>query len=54
MTLEDRVHAFRLQLFRRAKELGNVSQACEEFGISRSFYYQLRQRFAYGLSVLRA
>jgi hypothetical protein len=26
MTLEDRVHAFRLQLFRRAKELGNVSK----------------------------
>jgi transposase InsO family protein len=45
MTLEDSVHAFRLQLFRRAEELSNVSQACEEFGVSRSLYYQLRRRF---------
>jgi transposase-like protein len=45
MTLEDRVHAFRLQLFRRAEELGNVSAACRELGVSRSLYYQLRKRF---------
>lgn len=45
MTLEDKVHAFRLLLFRRAQELGNVSAACEELGVSRSLYYQLRQRF---------
>jgi transposase InsO family protein len=45
MTLEDKVHAFRLHVFRRAQELGNVSGACRELGISRSFYYQLRQRF---------
>ena len=45
MTLEDKVHAFRLHLFRRAQELGNVSAACRELGVSRSFYYQLRQRF---------
>jgi hypothetical protein len=30
MTLEDKVHAFRLRLFRRAEELGNVSAACRE------------------------
>ena len=30
MTLEDKVHGFRLHLFRRAQELGNVSAACEE------------------------
>ena len=54
MTLEDSVHAFRLQIFRRAEELGNVSQACEELGVSRSFYYQLRQRFLrYGADGLR-
>ena len=29
MTLEDKVHGFRLHLFRRAQELGNVSAACE-------------------------
>jgi transposase len=45
MTLEDKVHAFRLHLFRRAQELGNVSAACRELGVSRSLYYQLRQRF---------
>jgi transposase len=45
MTLEDKVHAFRLLLFRRACELHNVSAACRELGISRSLYYQLRRRF---------
>ena len=45
MTLEDKVHAFRLHLFRRAQELGNVSAACQELGVSRSLYYQLRKRF---------
>jgi transposase InsO family protein len=44
MTLEDRVHAQRLRLFRRAAELGNVSAACREAGISRSLYYGLRGR----------
>jgi transposase InsO family protein len=45
MTLEDKVHAFRLHLFRRAQELGNVRAACQELGVSRSLYYQLRKRF---------
>ena len=45
MTLEDKVHAFRLHLFRRAQETGNVSAACRELGVSRSLYYQLRGRF---------
>ena len=45
MTLEDKVHAFRLHLFRRAQEIGNVSAACRELGVSRSLYYQLRERF---------
>lgn len=45
MTLEDSVHAFRLRLFRRAVELGNVSAACAEHGVSRSLYYQLRSRY---------
>ena len=45
MTLEDKVHAFRLHLFRRAQELGNVSGACRELGVSRSLYYQLRERY---------
>ncbi len=45
MTLDDRVHALRLRLFRQAEELGNVSEACRQAGISRSGYYQLRARF---------
>ncbi len=33
----------------RAQELGNVSQACREAGISRSLFYRWRQRsLAYG------
>ena len=45
MTLEDRVHAQRLRLFRRAEELGNVSAACREAGVARSYYYRLQGRF---------
>ena len=42
MTLEDKVHAQRLRLFRRAEELGNVSAACREAGVARSYYYRLQ------------
>jgi IS30 family transposase len=45
MTLEEKVHLQRLRLFRRAEELGNVSEACREAGIARSLYYQLRDRY---------
>jgi hypothetical protein len=45
VTLEEKVHLQRLRLFRRAEELGNVSEACREAGIARSLYYQLRDRF---------
>ncbi len=45
MTLDDKVHAQRLRLFRRAEELGNVSQACREAGVARSLYYQFRSRY---------
>ena len=45
MTLEDKVHAQRLRLFRRAQELGNVSAACREAGVARSYYYRLQGRF---------
>jgi hypothetical protein len=41
MTLEDRVQAQRLYVFRRAEELGNVSAACREAGISRARFYAL-------------
>jgi transposase InsO family protein len=45
MTLEDRVQAQRLLAFRRAGELGNVSAACRELGMSRALFYRLRKRF---------
>jgi len=39
MTLKDSIHGLRLRVMRRAAELGNVSQACREAGISRSLFY---------------
>jgi transposase len=45
MTLEEKLHLQRLRLFRRAEEIGNVSEACREAGVSRSLYYQLRDRY---------
>ena len=53
MTLEDKVHAFRLRVLQRAEELGNVSAACREAGISRTLFYRWRKRFAcYGIDGL--
>ena len=49
MTLEEKGPLQRLRLFRRAEELGNVSQAWREAGLVRSLYDQLRGPFlAYG------
>jgi transposase InsO family protein len=49
MTLEDSIHRVRLRVMARAQELGNVSQACRESGISRTLFYRWRQRYlAYG------
>ncbi len=49
MSLEASVHAFRLRVIARAQALGNVSQACREFGISRTLFYRWRRRYlAYG------
>ena len=45
MTLEDRVQAQRLFAFRRAAELGNVSAACRELGLSRALFYRWKRRF---------
>jgi len=45
MTLEDKVHAFRLHVLQRAEELGNVSAACRETGISRTLFYRWKKRF---------
>ena len=45
MTLEDKVHALRLRVLQRAEELGNVSAACREAGISRTLFYRWKKRF---------
>ncbi len=48
-TLEEKGQLQRLRPFRRAEELGNVSQAWREAGLVRSLYDQLRGPFlAYG------
>ncbi|MDR7483701.1 MAG: helix-turn-helix domain-containing protein, partial [Armatimonadota bacterium] len=44
MTLEDRVLRHRYAVIQRAAALGNVSQACREFGISRPLFYRWRKR----------
>ena len=41
MTLEDKLYAQRLRLFRRAAELGIVCQYREEASVSRSLYFEL-------------
>lgn len=43
MTLEDRVHAQRLGVFRRILELDNVSAVCREAAISRTLVYRRRR-----------
>ncbi len=53
MTLEDSVHVFRLRVLQRAEELGNVSAACREAGISRTLFYRWKKRFTlYGIDGL--
>ena len=44
MTLEDSIHGMSVRVMRRAQELGNVSAACREAGISRTLFYRWRQR----------
>lgn len=38
----------RISLIRRAKDLGNVSQACREFGVSRETYYEWKSHYRVG------
>jgi transposase len=44
MTLDEKVHGLRLHVSQRAAQLGNVSRACREAGISRALFYRWRQR----------
>ena len=45
MTLDDSILARRRHVMQRAQELGNVSAACREAGISRTLFYRWRRRF---------
>jgi transposase len=45
MTLDDSILTRRRHVIRRAAELGNVTAACREAGISRTLFYRWRQRF---------
>lgn len=44
MTLEDSIHIQRLRVLREAERLGNVSEACRRYGMSRTLFYRLRSR----------
>lgn len=46
MTLKERIPGTRLRIMRWAQELGSVSAACREAGVSRTLFYRWRQRFA--------
>lgn len=54
MTLEASVLRQRLAILRRAQQLGNVSRACREAGISRTLFYRWKRRLLrYGPDGLR-
>jgi transposase InsO family protein len=45
MTLEDSIRISRLRVIRRAQNLGSISAACREVGISRTLFYRWQKRF---------
>ncbi|KAB2847472.1 MAG: transposase [Hyphomicrobiaceae bacterium] len=54
MTHDDVLFGYRLRLFTLAEELGNISEACRQMGVSRSVYYDWRPKLErYGLDGLR-
>ena len=54
MTHDDVLFGYRQRLFTLAEELGNVSAACRQMGISRSTYYAWKPKLErYGLDGLR-
>lgn len=49
MTLSDSIQGLRLRVLELAQQLGNVTEACQQLGISRSLFYRWRKRFeSYG------
>lgn len=45
MTLDESIQGIRLRALELAKELGSVTEACEQLRISRSLFYRWRKRF---------
>jgi transposase InsO family protein len=45
MTLDESIQGLRVRVMRRAEQIGNVSQVCTEFGISRTLFSRWRRRF---------
>jgi hypothetical protein len=53
MTKDDFILAHRLSLLSRAKSINNISKACREAGVSRTYYYKWAVRFVtYGVQGL--
>ncbi len=54
MTLDNSVRRHHLVIMQRTAQLGNVTRACQEAGISRTLFYRWRQRLLrYGAEGLR-
>ena len=54
MTKDDFILGHRLSLLPRAKSINNISRACREVGVSRTYYYKWAKRFTtYGIQGLR-
>ncbi|MDD3777124.1 MAG: IS481 family transposase [Actinomycetota bacterium] len=54
MTKDDFILGHRLSLLSRAKSINNISRACREAGVSRTYYYKWAKRFTtYGIVGLR-
>jgi transposase InsO family protein len=45
MTLNDSIQAFRLRVLQEATRSGHVTATCQRYGMSRTVFYRLRQRF---------
>ena len=53
MTKDDFILSHRLSLLSRAKSINNISAACRDYGVSRTYYYKWAKRFVtYGIQGL--
>jgi len=53
MTKDEFILAHRLSLLSRAKSINNISRACRDYGVSRTYYYKWTRRYlTYGIQGL--